>query len=751
MPAARLVLLGPPVLMRDERPITPVTRKSLALLALLHEEGTLTRARAAALLWGDREDEAARHNLRQELYRLSKVVPDLVVVDGPSLGLAPDVTSDVREAQAAYERGDVDAALRCRGEFLEGVEADDAAFGEWLTARRSQRGRLRVEWLREAANHAVRAGNGARARALLEEAVRLDAWREDVWRELLVVLAREGRHDEVTSAYGRLRDLLASELGVEPHPATRELFERSRAQGSAPAAAPVKEALRAARAAARLHQHAAVLGSMREVLSQLHDDVERNRPFIARACDLLFSSASALGDTAAMEEATARLRALARLDLAFEAACVASTAALWLRLGRFADVRDLTRECWDEREHRDGEWSALVWRGVALLRLGDLAGARDVLSFAARGRLPAVLRVEAALGLGAAALNTGRLDEAGEHFTVGLRLARGTGNVPLTVRARSNLGVWHLVRGDQEGAARLLTRAAEDAVALSQPAMTRMILVNLFKAQYELGRFEDASRTLGEAFSTLRDAPDPYVEGALLNNQGALSRARGAYGEALDALTGAIDNALATEHKMQQARRFLARADVLLELGATQAAYDDLAQAEALVTRHGLSEVEPWMTLLHAEAALRHGHLGTCASRLHEVSLVLGALAADDRSRWRCCSAALALVRGDEDAALAALADPPDPMWRARHLTLRVRAKRVSNLDVSHERDEARSWLRDGRLIVLDEIRVRAVLMLGVARVGTLVGVVRASLESRPSVREAFERHWSVAPDRVPV
>lgn len=742
--AVHLVLLGSPALLLDGRPASPITRKSLSILALLHEEGSLSRASVASMLWGDRDDDAALHNLRQELYRLSKLAPGLVVSDGKTLSLAPFVTSDVRAVRAAAEGGRPESVPL--GAFLDGMDADDEAFGEWLTARRAALDRVRIEWLRRSARRAVDDEAFEDARRALEGALALDALSEDVWRDLFTVLAREGRHDELTSAYGRLCAALASEVDAEPLDETRELFERLRSQSAVSPAELAKTALLQAREASRLHRHDDVRASMRALLGRLRDEPKLERPLVARACELLFSSAYVLGDVEAMAEVVERLRGLARLDLAFETLCVAKTAALWVRQGRLADVRDLTREAWEEREHRDGQAEVLLWRGVALMRLGDLQGARDALSLVTDARLPSPLAAEALLGLGAADLNMGRLAEAGEHLRAGLRAARRAGEVALTVRARANLGVWHLLSGEHDLAARTFMRAVEDARALSQPAMTRMLLVNLFKANYELGRFDEAGAALDEAFGLLENAPDPHVGGALLNNLGALERARGRYGAALHAMTRALDTARATGNKIQEVRRLLARADVLTELGATTEAHEDVRLALDLVHRHGLREVEPWANLLLAEGALHLGNVATCAARLDDVALVKGSLSGEDATRLRCASAALALARGDADVALAALADPPDPSYRALHLALRVRAKRASNLDVSHEREEASGWLRGRHLIALDEVRVRRALGLDLARVDALLAGVRASLASEPSLLAAFDERWTSAP-----
>ncbi len=45
-------------------------------------------------------------------------------------------------------------------------------------------------------------------------------------------LARLGRRDEALQLYDRGRDVLEAELGIEPLPETRDLYERIRTAGS---------------------------------------------------------------------------------------------------------------------------------------------------------------------------------------------------------------------------------------------------------------------------------------------------------------------------------------------------------------------------------------------------------------------------------------------------------------------------------------------------------------------------------------
>src|SRR5262249_15226689 len=69
---------------------------------------------------------------------------------------------------------------------------------------------------------------------LAQRAVLLDPYREQAHREILYVLARLGRRNDAIVHYQKLERALHAELGVEPEPATREVFEAVRSCANAP-------------------------------------------------------------------------------------------------------------------------------------------------------------------------------------------------------------------------------------------------------------------------------------------------------------------------------------------------------------------------------------------------------------------------------------------------------------------------------------------------------------------------------------
>jgi len=229
--AFRLELFGAPrVLQRGAEVRLPI-RKSLALLAYLAVEGRTTRAKLAALFWGESGDEAARRNLRRELHRLREAgLAEAIATDDQTVALAPGVESDVAEfAAAESSRPEVALALY-RGPLLDGFEVDEAeGFETWLAARREH---YAQRWSQSAGAEATRLtaqGDPRAALALHLRLIEADALQEAQFVAAMRLASQLGERSRALELYERCRATLQRELGLEPLPDTTALAEQIRA------------------------------------------------------------------------------------------------------------------------------------------------------------------------------------------------------------------------------------------------------------------------------------------------------------------------------------------------------------------------------------------------------------------------------------------------------------------------------------------------------------------------------------------
>ncbi len=198
-----------------------------------------SREALAGLLWSESSEEEARLSLRVALNGLRQHFSiyliasrleiafdrnqphsiDVAVFD-EALRAGPDQrsTRELAEALASY-----------RGDFLQDFHVKDAPlFEEWVILERE---RLRLQALNVMQALITRYQEQQQyeqAITLAQRALAIDPWREEAHRQLMTLLAQSRRRSEALKQYETCRQILLEELGVEPAPDTRALYERIR-------------------------------------------------------------------------------------------------------------------------------------------------------------------------------------------------------------------------------------------------------------------------------------------------------------------------------------------------------------------------------------------------------------------------------------------------------------------------------------------------------------------------------------------
>lgn len=194
-------------------------------MALLAVRGGLPRSAAAGLLWPDAVDPRAQGNLRTALWRLVKLCPGLVVVDGDRLALGDaeiDVEAFVRWATRLVDGGmvvdaDVEAARAVRADLLPGW------YDDWVGAEREQLRQLRLHALEALARRLAERERHAVAIEIALSAIALDPLRESAHRTLVSLYLAEDNLSEAARHLRMFSALLRTELGVELSPRMMEL------------------------------------------------------------------------------------------------------------------------------------------------------------------------------------------------------------------------------------------------------------------------------------------------------------------------------------------------------------------------------------------------------------------------------------------------------------------------------------------------------------------------------------------------
>ena len=241
LPYLEVYALGPGVVIRDGRPLrtsdwyTSTTRDLFFFFAFnpggVFKEHILTR------MWPETPPAKANNLFHSTLYRLRKAIhPRCIVYENGLYRFNERLTiwKDAAEFEALLEKARTErdlprrrrllsSALNLyRGDFLEDC------YREWCIELRERYLRRYLRALLELAEIHLAEGRYDEAVELARKAVDKDPLLEDGYRILIEALALAGDKASAVMWFRRCRDVLRSELGVDPSPGVWEVYKQVR-------------------------------------------------------------------------------------------------------------------------------------------------------------------------------------------------------------------------------------------------------------------------------------------------------------------------------------------------------------------------------------------------------------------------------------------------------------------------------------------------------------------------------------------
>jgi DNA-binding SARP family transcriptional activator len=202
------------------------------------------RERLADLFWGDLDQDNARSALNTAIWRVRKLLEtglsrggrylvsvgnDIVLEPAPSVVVDTHKLQDAARRAAKQAEGggltleeelDIAAAVESYGgPFLDGED------GDWVLEERERLHCLFVRSTVELMRAAARRTDYERALELGRQVLAHDALREAIQRDVMLLLVLNGQRAEAVHAFKRLRNLLKLELGIEPMPETKRIYD----------------------------------------------------------------------------------------------------------------------------------------------------------------------------------------------------------------------------------------------------------------------------------------------------------------------------------------------------------------------------------------------------------------------------------------------------------------------------------------------------------------------------------------------
>lgn len=250
----RIYLLGTPSVEWAGQSFSIFRRQARALLYHLaaHLE-PIPRDSLCYLFWPDTPDATAHRNLTRLLTHLRRElpVPELLLTSRDEIKLDNQrVWSDVSiferlcAAREPYRRVEAlhQAVELYRGPFLAGFSLSDAPeFETWTVTKRQSCERLLLEALATLIEDQTAKGAYAAAIGFAQRYLATDDLAEEVHRHLIELYAAAGDRRAALRQFEQCVEVLEQELGVDPLPETRTVYEAALAGRLQPIAVPVPE------------------------------------------------------------------------------------------------------------------------------------------------------------------------------------------------------------------------------------------------------------------------------------------------------------------------------------------------------------------------------------------------------------------------------------------------------------------------------------------------------------------------------
>ncbi|HEM4129528.1 TPA: AAA family ATPase [Streptococcus suis] len=218
-------LLGNPTILVNQAEITPSYAKISALLYYLVLRGEASREELATLLWGNKNPEKARKNLRNTIYQTNKElgIEAIISPNRSMLVMNPDIDTscDVQ----LFLSDPVHQLHLFKGEFLENFYIKNCQeFDFWIEKIKFQLEQTYLTACQQLLDKQEHLSDLEGAENLILRMISMDEFNEEHYLSLMKLYLEEGQTRKIIETYHRLAQLLDRELGIGPGEAIKNLY-----------------------------------------------------------------------------------------------------------------------------------------------------------------------------------------------------------------------------------------------------------------------------------------------------------------------------------------------------------------------------------------------------------------------------------------------------------------------------------------------------------------------------------------------
>lgn len=250
---------------------------------------------------------------------------------------------------------------------------------------------------------------------------------------------------------------------------------------------------------------------------------------------------------------------------------------------------------------------------------GDYEGARQRLSQALEahrelGNSAGVAHIHNEFGL--LAEEQGDFDGALKHYRDALRVRRELGDARAVAESLLNVGYTYFVLGEYDNAAVYTRRALDSYQEDSNREGVMLARETLAQLETARGNWDAALQAALSALEASRELDNLGTQGVTLGIIGQVAHLQGRFGAALESIGEAAELARELGDLRAISEYELARAGVLLDLGAVGPAREALDRVESALEKGGNREQRSSLLRHRGEAALLSGETGEAVGML---------------------------------------------------------------------------------------------------------------------------------------
>lgn len=225
---AEVHFLGQPEIRIDQERLQITQRKIEAMLLYLLFNGSCSREELAAIFWCDCDEESARRNLRNSLYKIRNLLgKDFLITNGKSyISLNPKLEvrrdTDLFVAENSEQKL-IELNSFC---FLDKFYLKNCPeFEEWVCCMQNTYERLLEERLLPAMRSSFKKGDHVLAERYAEAILRFDVYNEEAVYTLMKLCEQGGDYNKAVLLYTQFAEKLFQDMRLEPETQTKKEYE----------------------------------------------------------------------------------------------------------------------------------------------------------------------------------------------------------------------------------------------------------------------------------------------------------------------------------------------------------------------------------------------------------------------------------------------------------------------------------------------------------------------------------------------